>query len=65
MAFRPMFFNPPLPGANDLSLMCTLGWKGQAMLGDMDIGFVQKGGRRLMGSGGVAAADCVTDLWKN
>ena len=63
--FIPIFFQAGDDlDPKDLSLMCTLGWKAQADLGDKGIGFIQKGYTRYVVSGLNAAKDCSEELWK-
>lgn len=63
--FEPVFFEQAEnPDPNDLALISTFGWKQQAALGAMGIGFVHKGYTRFAVSGLKAAADCTESLWR-
>jgi len=65
-AFIPTFFPPlenPDPRTN-LAVLNTFGWKAQAELDELNIGFVRKGGSRWMIEGKEAATECVKEMWQ-
>ena len=63
--FIPLFFQDQAGlGASDLSLLTTLGWKAQALLGEIGVGFLQNGYRREIALTEETAHIGVTDLWR-
>lgn len=63
--FEPVFFEEAENShPRDLALISTLGWKQQAALGTVGIGFVHKGYTRYAVSGLKAATDCTESLWR-
>jgi len=63
--FRPLFFREQAGvGAADLSLITTFGWKAQALLGEIGVGFLQKDYRRGIALTEETAHIGVTDIWR-
>ena len=59
------FFPPPNvnAGDNNLCVLNTIGWKGQAELNEQGVGFISKGTSRYVVMDKNGAEDCVEKLW--
>jgi hypothetical protein len=64
--FFPSFFHPTDPdvGEDNLSILNTIGWKGQSELDAQGIGFITKGSCRYGVMTKNGARDCVENLWR-